>query len=65
EQYAFLHEAAKVAMTCINTTVTSNNIADRVQMLQRRSVSGKTEMEIEFEAVCRVSVDDSQITDEE
>ncbi|CAL1544213.1 unnamed protein product, partial [Lymnaea stagnalis] len=65
EQYVFLHEAAKVAMTCINTTITSNNITDRVRQLEKKSISGKTEMEIEFDAVCSVCLEESQFTDEE
>ncbi|BFZ21542.1 hypothetical protein BsWGS_24580 [Bradybaena similaris] len=53
DQYIFLHRAAHVAMLCIGTTVTKEDIRDRLRMLETRSKSGQTNMEAEFKAICR------------
>ncbi|CAL1536131.1 unnamed protein product [Lymnaea stagnalis] len=65
EQYVFLHEAAKVAMVCLNTTITSDNIVERFQQLEKKNISGKSKLEQEFEIVCDVCVDDGETIDEE
>ncbi|CAL1534187.1 unnamed protein product [Lymnaea stagnalis] len=54
EQYWFLHRAAQVAIVCIGTTVTSNDIVGRIKLLDERTTTGKTKLEEEFKAVCDV-----------
>ncbi|XP_059173259.1 uncharacterized protein LOC131953868 [Physella acuta] len=57
EQYEFLHKAAQVAITCIGTTITAYDVDVKVQHLLDKSVSGKTNLENEFNSVCAVSAD--------
>ncbi|XP_059173262.1 receptor-type tyrosine-protein phosphatase mu-like [Physella acuta] len=57
EQYEFLHKAAQVAITCIGTTITAYDVDVKVQNLLDKSVSGKTNLEKEFNSVCAVSAD--------
>ncbi|CAL1534171.1 unnamed protein product [Lymnaea stagnalis] len=57
EQYWFLHKAAQIAIVCIGTTVTSNDIVGRIKQLDEKSMSGMTKMEAEFRDVSNVNDD--------
>ncbi|CAL1534175.1 unnamed protein product [Lymnaea stagnalis] len=57
EQYLFLHKAAQIAIVCIRTTVTSNDIVGRIKQLEQKSLRGITKMEAEFRDVSNVNDD--------
>ncbi|XP_059168901.1 receptor-type tyrosine-protein phosphatase alpha-like [Physella acuta] len=57
EQYEFLHRAAQVAIICMGTTVTANDITARIEYLQETSVSGINNLELEYRDVSKVSSD--------
>jgi protein tyrosine phosphatase len=55
EQYTFLHRAAEVALLCLETTISSKDIARRIQFLETR-VLEMTRMEKEFNSICDVYI---------
>ncbi|XP_059173384.1 receptor-type tyrosine-protein phosphatase epsilon-like [Physella acuta] len=64
EQYQFLHKAAQVAIVCLGTTVSSNDIVDRIQKLSELSLMKRSNMEEEFNAVSVLSEDFSTIKED-
>ncbi|XP_059176865.1 receptor-type tyrosine-protein phosphatase mu-like isoform X2 [Physella acuta] len=60
EQYEFLHKAACVALVCMKTTVASSDIEERIKFLHKKTKSGQSHLQKEFEAVCSLcqNVDD-------
>ncbi|CAL1529556.1 unnamed protein product [Lymnaea stagnalis] len=63
-QYIFLHKAAQVAMLCIDTTVHSDDIVDRIEKLETASSNGQSLFEQEFKAICHVCADDDEVDEE-
>ncbi|XP_059173393.1 receptor-type tyrosine-protein phosphatase alpha-like [Physella acuta] len=55
EQYEFLHKAAQVAIVCMRTTVSSNDILTRLKYLEEMTISKISNMEKEFQTVSRLS----------
>ncbi|KAI8786599.1 multiple epidermal growth factor domains protein 6 [Biomphalaria glabrata] len=65
EQYMFLHEAALVAVICLDTTVHASGIQDKLRHLESKTSSGQTFFEKEFKAVCDICADSRDTTDDE
>ncbi|KAH9494749.1 hypothetical protein Btru_017787 [Bulinus truncatus] len=57
DQYIFLHKAAQAAIVCIGTTVTSNDIRNRIKHLEDNGLNGISNMEKEFNNVCATCMD--------
>ncbi|KAH9494745.1 hypothetical protein Btru_017776 [Bulinus truncatus] len=57
DQYIFLHKAAQAAIVCIGTTVTSNDIRNRIKHLEENGLNGISNMEKEFNNICATCMD--------
>ncbi|CAL1536340.1 unnamed protein product [Lymnaea stagnalis] len=57
EQYEFLHKATQVALICLKTTVKASDISIRIRFLESTSLTGRTEMNTEYEAISSVIED--------
>ena len=47
-QYVFIHDAILEAVTCGDTQIDSRNLRAKLNKLQRKDRSGKTELELQF-----------------
>ena len=48
DQYVFIHDAILEAVTCGDTQVESGNLRAKLNKMQKKNQSGKTELELQF-----------------
>ena len=48
DQYIFIHDAILEAVTCGDTQIESGNLRAKLNKLQKKDQSGKTELELQF-----------------
>ncbi|KAH9496279.1 hypothetical protein Btru_017983 [Bulinus truncatus] len=54
KQYEFLHKAAYVAFSCLNTTISSENVTEKLQCMDMQSISGLSPLQKEYDDVCKI-----------
>ena len=48
EQYVFIHDAILEAVTCGDTQIESSDLRPKLNKMQKKNQSGKTELELQF-----------------
>ena len=48
DQYVFIHDAILEAVTCGDTQVESGDLRAKLNKMQKKNQSGKTELELQF-----------------